>query len=133
MAGFCKPSSLFPDINPNKTKVMEDLFFILKHYLKTFLMYQQSSDVLQKHPAWPGRRQPAPVIDSLFHMNELQFTLQGQGYSLLMMTNVQMQHLDHSSLSSYPHILVLESIIVKAAGQGKGFLNASFLGSRNLR
>ena len=38
--------------------------------------------------------------DSLLQMNELQFTLQGQGYSLLTMTNVQMQHLNHSSLRS---------------------------------
>ena len=28
---FCTPSFLFSDTNPNKTKVMEDLFFILKH------------------------------------------------------------------------------------------------------
>ena len=37
------------------------------------------------------------VTNSLFWMNKLQHTLQGRDYSLLTMTNVQMQDLDYSS------------------------------------
>lgn len=36
MAEFCKPPFLFPDTNHNKTKDMEELFFILKRYFKMF-------------------------------------------------------------------------------------------------
>lgn len=49
------------------------------------------------HPAWLGRRKREPVTDSLLQMNELLFILQGQGYSLLTMTNLQVQHLNRSS------------------------------------
>lgn len=104
MADFCQPLFLFPDTNSIKTKVMEDLFFILKRYLKCFwctvetvMFYKSTLPASGGHPAWPGRRKCAPVTDSLLQMNGLQFTLQGQGYSLLTMTNVQMQQLDHSS------------------------------------
>lgn len=51
MADFSKSSFLFPDTNPNKTKVMEDWFFILKQYLKASLMGCGSGNVLSEHSA----------------------------------------------------------------------------------
>lgn len=64
------------------------------------MFYKSTLPVSGGHPVCPGRRKWAPVTDSLLQMNELQFTLQGKRHSLLTMTNVQMQHLDHSSLRS---------------------------------
>lgn len=51
MADFSKSSFLFPDTNPNKTKVMEDWFFILKQYLKASPMGCGSGNVLSEHSA----------------------------------------------------------------------------------
>lgn len=88
---------------------------------------QAHAACFRSHPAWPGRRKRAPVTDRFLQMNELQFTLQGQGYSLLTMTSVQMQHADHSSLRGQPHTLAPGVTALRGQGVGKGFfLTSSF-------